>query len=511
MQPATKVPAKPASPKLGRDEYARLLKQALDQLPQLNVKISVARKKACDAYPYFTQALLDLVMVPLANLGTYATSRNSVCYWCPVCTMLWTDEEIAGALVHEAGHIMRDHHGRCEAHCGCEMSREFNVAGDLENNRSIVLGPLKLPGDPLLPEKFGLPDDLLAEEYVDLMRKRAREEGDQPGDDQGDEQQEGGDQGDQGGDDGDDGDQGGGDDGDQGGGQGGEGGGDQGDQGGEGDQGGIESGGPGDLQLPPGSGHCGGCAGNPVEGEPESHPAERSDDEIEATRQAVAKKIAEHVAKNGRGSVPGGWDVWAEQQLRPPTVPWQQILLRLARFAVAHQQGANEYRYDRPSRRQASLGYGPGAPIQPRLRSPVPDVLFAVDTSGSMGTDELTHVLSEFSGLIKTINAEVGFCAIDSQVHTMQTVRTLDEAKQLMKGGGGTSFVPLFEQVRTMRRKPAVLIVATDGCGPAPAIQPHGVRVVWLLVGPYQRKPWAEGGHYDGEIRWGDFVEVPHE
>ncbi len=67
-----------------------------------------------------------------------------------------------------------------------------------------------------------------------------------------------------------------------------------------------------------------------------------------------------------------------------------------------------------------------------------------------------------------------------------------------VRGGGGTNFIPVFEELKKLRRPPEVLVFATDGCGPAPQVQPPGMSVIWLGIGPYKQKP----------CEWGIYIEV---
>jgi len=57
----------------------------------------------------------------------------------------------------------------------------------------------------------------------------------------------------------------------------------------------------------------------------------------------------------------------------------------------------------------------------------------------------------------------------------------IDSTPDKIKGGGGTSFVPLFEQTRT--HPPRLLVVFTDTFGEMPGIAP-GFPVIWAVYQP---------------------------
>lgn len=240
-------------------------------------------------------------------------------------------------------------------------------------------------------------------------------------------------------------------------------------------------------------GWCGSCAGRPVPGEPTDG---RSDGDLVRINLRTAEAIREHAEQKGRGSVPADLLRWAEDMLKPAVVPWRSKLRQVVRYGVAWRAGAVEHRWDGPGRRQAGLGYGPGRPVMPRLRAPVPHVAIVVDTSGSMGKAELSRAASEADAILREINADVTICTIDADVHGLRKVRTIKEAAAMFRGGGGTDFRPAFDALEKKRPRPEIVVFATDGCGPAPVSMT--IPTIWLLVGRHRAKPCA----------WGQFVEV---
>ena len=219
----------------------------------------------------------------------------------------------------------------------------------------------------------------------------------------------------------------------------------------------------------------------------------RSEAEVARIRKQVAEDIKQEATKS-RGTVPAGWARWADEQLSPPKVPWRQKLARQARAAVQFQKGMVDYTYSRPSRRQASHGYGIGKPILPTLHAPVPRVAVGVDTSGSMGQHELDQALRETNGVLMAVGAEVEFVACDAEVHVQKKVRNWKDVRANLKGGGGTDFRPVFEAFDKAKPRPDIVIFVTDGYGPAPVEAPANMKVIWLLVGGNEQAPatWGE-------------------
>lgn len=238
----------------------------------------------------------------------------------------------------------------------------------------------------------------------------------------------------------------------------------------------------------PGCGECGSCAaGPPTPGEGGRDPLE-----VAAIRAAVAAAVQE-AAKKGQGSVPAHMLRWAGETLAPPRVPWQQKLARAVRRAISYRAGDVDLSFSELSRRQWGVGYGVGRPVIAADVSPIPEVAVAIDTSGSMGTEELGQALQETQGILRAVGAPVRFIACDAAVHTDIQASDLRKVTAGLKGGGGTSFIPIFDRLAKGKRRPNVIVVCTDGYGTYPARAPSGVKVVWMMIGKGSATPpWGE-------------------
>lgn len=121
----------------------------------------------------------------------------------------------------------------------------------------------------------------------------------------------------------------------------------------------------------------------------------------------------------------------------------------------------SDYRWTPPNRRHISGGlYLPSVE-----RSGTGAVVIAVDTSGSIGEDEL----EQFAGEIYTISEEaqpevihVVYC--DAAVQSWQQFGPSEPIQLDPKGGGGTDFRPAFQWVRENQLEPACLVYLTDLC-----------------------------------------------
>ncbi|MFE6494581.1 VWA-like domain-containing protein [Streptomyces sp. NPDC057748] len=209
--------------------------------------------------------------------------------------------------------------------------------------------------------------------------------------------------------------------------------------------------------------------------------------EAEALRRHAAAAMRAH--RRGRGSLPAGWERWAEQVLEP-TVDWRQALAGAVREAAAWASGAVDYTYRRPSRRSAALR----GVVLPSLRRPLPRVAVVIDTSGSMGDEELGSALAEVTGVLREVGIRgnhVTVLACDADVHSVSRVTAAEQIT--LSGGGGTDMRVGITAALAARDRPDIVVVLTDGHTPWLDEAPS-CRVVAALIGPAAPQPprWVE-------------------
>lgn len=170
------------------------------------------------------------------------------------------------------------------------------------------------------------------------------------------------------------------------------------------------------------------------------------------------------------------------ENLLQPQLPWRSLL---ARFMS--QLARDDYSYMRPSRREGEV-------IFPSLRSGQIDVIVALDTSGSVSDQELDEFLSEINALKGQMRARVTLHACDAQLagDGPWIFESWDEFRlpRQFAGGGGTSFLPVFDWAETLAQKPDLLLYFTDGEGNFPAAEPP-YPVIWLIKGKAP-VPWGQ-------------------
>jgi len=210
--------------------------------------------------------------------------------------------------------------------------------------------------------------------------------------------------------------------------------------------------------------------------------------QLELARRQVAEQILERAKRVG--DAPAGLQRWAEE-LIDPTVPWRRILAGAIRASYSNVAGMVDYSYQRISRRQSLQ---PNI-ILPALRRPVPEVALVIDTSGSMSENDLTACLSEVQGVLKTIGTSAVVISVDTEAHVSGRAHSAKSVR--LVGGGGTDMGTGILKAASLRPKPHICIVLTDGETPWPTHAPRDMRVIVASTSQEKGPSWARTVHID--------------
>ena len=142
-------------------------------------KLYAARLHAAQLRPYLATALFALNLVESQRVPTMAVDTDWRCYVSPSFVDSMPMADLAGVLVHEISHLLRDHHGRSER---LARARELtaagdrlrmNIAADLEINDDVYGDGLPVPEGAIRPEALRLPPHQLMEDYLGQFRLSA--------------------------------------------------------------------------------------------------------------------------------------------------------------------------------------------------------------------------------------------------------------------------------------------------------------------------------------------------
>lgn len=216
--------------------------------------------------------------------------------------------------------------------------------------------------------------------------------------------------------------------------------------------------------------------GEPLPGNTlDAHIAESTAVSEVELRRAIA--TASEAAK-AMGKMPAGLERFVEGILNP-RIPWQEKL----RHCITRAVSRSSTTWASPHRRRlvtqnvylpSYTGHGAGV------------VAVVFDTSGSIGARELQAYMSELADILGTCRPEkVWLLSCDTQVYE-DSIHELEEGYDvashppLLRGGGGTSFIPPFKWLAAQGIEPACVIYLTDMYGTFPEPQPF--PVIWCAT-----------------------------
>lgn len=176
------------------------------------------------------------------------------------------------------------------------------------------------------------------------------------------------------------------------------------------------------------------------------------------------------------GSIPDGL-LQRIEALRKPRVNWRSFLRQFWGTKV----GVWDFDISRFSSFYYAVYHLPLPPLCDTHGSP--DVVLAIDTSGSMAGPPIEIVVSEIRGLAG-VTSEVDVYVCDAAVHGVVTLKEVTDQEILdlreqLRGNGGTDFGPVFDMVKERKSKPQLLVYLTDTFGTFPE-EPPPYPVVWL-------------------------------
>lgn len=202
----------------------------------------------------------------------------------------------------------------------------------------------------------------------------------------------------------------------------------------------------------------------------DGEPASEAEKEEQARDWAVAAEQAERIAKMCGKTALGMSRALIDS--RQSQKDWRAILRD---FVAA--TAPSDYRFCPPNRRHVHAGlYLPSI-----HREGVGRLVIGVDTSGSIGRKELEQFAAEITAISEQAHPEaihVVYC--DRKVHLAQEFVASEPITLTPKGGGGTSFRPVFKWIEDNDIQPVCLIYLSDlVCNEYPA-SPPDYPVLWV-------------------------------
>lgn len=221
---------------------------------------------------------------------------------------------------------------------------------------------------------------------------------------------------------------------------------------------------------PPGGQDPGGCGGVRA-------PASQADAANQEADWQAATAAAEASARS-RGDMPAGLARVCDQVVRP-AADWKAVLREFV-----SRTARSDYSWTRPNRRFIAQGlYLPGL-----YSEELGEVLVLVDTSGSIGPNELAVFGNELDGILSSFDCTATIVYHDTGPQKVDNWASTDGPFKLEPvGGGGTSHSWLPEWLAGRGDQPACIVCLTDMDTVFP--DDPGVPVLWAKVGNYGEEP----------------------
>jgi len=214
----------------------------------------------------------------------------------------------------------------------------------------------------------------------------------------------------------------------------------------------------------------------------QSEPEPLTPDEQETLNVQWQQRLAGAAQQAMQAGKLGGELARMIDHLLQPQLPWRMLLARYMTAAAR-----DDYSYMRPSRREGDF-------ILPTLRSHQLELVVAVDTSGSIKERELAEFIAEIDALKGQVWARVTLLPCDTRLceGAPWVFEPWEEftPPEGIRGGGGTSFLPVFGWIERTGPRPDLVVYFTDAQGAFPPVAPH-YPVVWLVKGRSQI-PWGQ-------------------
>jgi len=224
---------------------------------------------------------------------------------------------------------------------------------------------------------------------------------------------------------------------------------------------------------------------------------------IPAKRSPTGAQGEQTLSRPGvlQGGRPRGEKVSQSTELRP-LIHWQNFLHGVIQGIVEKKRAWRvDYSYVRPHRRSA-LSH---PLILPSMTGQYkPRLACVIDTSGSISDLLLGQTLRELQCLSESLQVPITVIPCDKVAYPpfiLSPRMPLGMLLSHLRGGGGTDMREGLQAALSLKPRPDVIIIFTDGKTPYPQFVPAGPFILWVIWHPagYEQKhlppmpPWRPG------------------
>ena len=218
---------------------------------------------------------------------------------------------------------------------------------------------------------------------------------------------------------------------------------------------------------------------NPKQFDAHQHEDGTADENAKAGEEWKERLTDAATYAKQQGKLPNGMDRIIDKLLKP-RIEWKQILLKFVREHV----NPVDWSYRAPHKKSKQLGV-----FLPCVEKESCEIEVLVDTSGSIGGDELQEFLSEIVGMAQAMSymkMTVTFADTEAYEEARYEIENGDIPRILAmkpKGGGGTDMEAGLDFVKDKNPNTPVCIVLTDGYTSFnKSAKDYPFEVIWVLT-----------------------------
>lgn len=210
------------------------------------------------------------------------------------------------------------------------------------------------------------------------------------------------------------------------------------------------------------------------------------------TKAGIQRAVSQAAqAAKAQGKLSAGMQRLVDS-INEPQVAWGDHL----RSVITTVAGTGSQTWQRPNRRRLAVPphvYWPG-----KAGVESGPVAVEIDTSGSIGDQELKTFLGELHGILTDVHPEVVYVGfVDAQLFNDEIIEIHDpnevlDLAQKAGGGGGTDMTVIFKEIEKRQLAVEYVIVLTDGyCDFG---QDVGIKTIWCITSDVV-SPWGTTVH----------------
>ncbi|MGL4850400.1 MAG: vWA domain-containing protein [Clostridium sp.] len=166
-------------------------------------------------------------------------------------------------------------------------------------------------------------------------------------------------------------------------------------------------------------------------------------------------------------------------------VPWQSILKKLIP-SIERGYKKTTTRLDRRQRERLDL--------RGRLRDKIPEIIVAIDISGSVSKDEFRKIIIEVIQIAESRRAKVKIIECDNEVRRVYNINSINELQDRFDSLGSTAFSPVFQYLKKNKLTNRPIVYFTDGEGEKElSVKWNKKNIIWVLTGKEEELSLKDG------------------